>query len=160
MKRKILKIIKFINKTLKPSDINWCLIGSVSLFLQGVKIQPHDIDILTDKEGAYKINKLFKKYEIQGVKPSKTELFYSFFGRFVIKGILVEIAGDMSIFLNGKWSKEIMKRLTLKKYVNYKGIIIPVSPLKEQLESYKLLNREKDSEKIRILQEYLGFDKK
>lgn len=138
MNKKIIESPVIISNKLKNQDIKWCVIGSSSLALQNVNVKPPDIDILTDKEGAYKINTLLKTYEITPVKFSKTVQFSSHLGTFLINGIKVEIMGDLSIFIKGKWSQEIRKRLHSRKNVNYKGNVIPVSPLEAHLKSYKI----------------------
>lgn len=56
--QKIIEALKIINQKLKNRRIKWVLVGSVSLALQGVKISPKDIDILTNKKDVFKINKL------------------------------------------------------------------------------------------------------
>ena len=68
LSKKVISALKIIYKKLKKEKINWVLVGSINLALQGIKIRTKDIDILTDKKGAFKINKLFKEYEVEPVK--------------------------------------------------------------------------------------------
>ncbi|MFX1469419.1 MAG: nucleotidyltransferase domain-containing protein [Promethearchaeota archaeon] len=151
----LLDSLKFIISKLEQTDINWCLVGSLSLYLQGVKIKPNDIDILTDKEGAYKLNKIFDEHEIQKVQFNKSNLFYSHYGKLNINGVIVEIMGDLRIFIDGEWTKNIRSRLNSKKIIFYKGLKIPVSPLQDQLKSYIGLNRTKDLKKVKMIKKTL-----
>jgi hypothetical protein len=132
--QKIKEAIKLIYNRLKDKKIKWVLVGSMSLALQGVKIKPKDIDILTDKEGAFRVNKLFKNYEVKPVefgrlKIGRRELFESYLGKFKIKGVKVEIMGNL---------KEKLE-----------GMELPVSSLKEQLKSYSRLGRKKDAIRVK-----------
>ncbi len=153
--QKIINSFRFIISKLEQSDINWCLVGSLSLYLQSVKIKAKDIDILTDKEGAYQINRIFEEYEIQKVQFSKSDLFYSHYGKFSIKGVITEIMGDLSIFIDGKWTSDIRNRLNSKEILLYEGLKIPISPLQDQLKSYIRLKRSKDLKKIRMIKKTL-----
>ena len=57
------KVIKLISENI-PSNIKLAVDGSTSLALQGIDVTPHDIDILTDREGAIRIQESLKKYNI------------------------------------------------------------------------------------------------
>lgn len=159
MKKKLYESLKIITKALNKMNIKWCIIGSLSLYLQGVKIKPKDIDLLTDKEGAYEINKVLKKFEIKPVEFSRSDIFSSYYGKFLINGIKFEVMGDLNILLNARWNDEVMKRLYNKKEIKYNDILIPVSPLEDQLKSYKKLNRKKDSKKVQKIKAILKKEK-
>lgn len=86
---KIITALRIICDKLMQSDISWVLVGSTSLALQRVNITPQDIDILTDKDGAYKINKLLKDYEVKPVEYCQSERFQSHLGEFRINNVKV-----------------------------------------------------------------------
>lgn len=170
LKPKIIEVLKIIYQKLKNQKIKWVLVGSTSLALQGVKIKPKDIDILTEKEGAFRVNKLFKNYEVKPVefgrlKIGRRELFESYLGKFKIKGVKVEIMRNLKEKLGRKWVY-LHKRLKSPKIVKIKGMKIPVSPLEEQLRSYQQLGRKKmpfESKKLKKFQRidtFLCCDKK
>jgi len=111
-----------------------------------------DIDILTIRRDAFKINAILKKYEEKRVEYSQTDKISSFFGIFRIDGIKVEVMGNYREKERGKWVN-LSHRLKKPKTVEVDGIEVPVSPLEDQLISYKRSNRLKDYEKVRkILQ--------
>jgi len=148
VQKKIIKVLKIISQNLKSQKIRWVLVGSASLALQGVKIEPKDIDILTNKEGAFKINELFKKYEFKPVefgclKIGGREMFKSYLGKFRIKGVKVEVMGNLKEKLGRKWNY-LYKRLKSPRIINFEGMKLPVSPLEDQLKSYSRLGRKKD----------------
>lgn len=147
--QKILRILKFLCKEFAKADISWVLAGSLSLALQGVSVEPRDIDILTDRQGAFKINAMLKKYEVKKVEYSQTDKTASFLGIFRIDGVKVEVMGDYKEREGDRWTS-LSHRLRKQRTVEIDGITILVSPLKDQLTSYK---RSKDTEKVqKILQ--------
>jgi predicted nucleotidyltransferase len=153
--KQIREALKLISKELKNKKIRWVLIGSTSLALQGVKVKPKDIDILTDKEGAIKMNEILKKYETQPVKFGRSEMFESYWGKFMVKGIRIEVMGNLKEKINGKWS-QLLNRLKSHEIIKLESLRIPVSPLKEQLMGYENLRRKKDLSKIKEIKQALG----
>ncbi|MBD3192802.1 MAG: hypothetical protein GF308_19340 [Candidatus Heimdallarchaeota archaeon] len=151
--KEYLSVLEFLTKKLLKA--NWVLVGSLSLALQGVNIHPKDIDILTDKAGALTCNKLLKDFCLEPIKWSKTEKFASYFGKFRMEKILVEIMGDLEIKYQDTWRK-IDSRLKNVTYVQINELRVPVSPLEAQLESYQRLNREKDRLRVQLIQEKLA----
>lgn len=101
--QEFIKVLRRINERFQKHKIRWVLVGSLSLALQDVKIKPKDIDILTDKEGALKSNEIFKKHIKKAVAWSQTERYGSFFGKFQINGVVVEIMGDLKVKERNKW---------------------------------------------------------
>lgn len=64
-----------------------------------------DIDILCDKKTAEACNSLFKKFVLEEVTYKASLKFKSYFGKFKINNILVEIMGEWQIKdTNGNWS--------------------------------------------------------
>jgi hypothetical protein len=109
---------------------------------------------LTDKKGAFLFNELFKDCCIQPVKWSKSDTFSSYFGKFEIRNILVEIMGNLEI--EGVNShKTYSTRLIKPEMISIAHLQIPVSSLESQFESYRNLNREKDTKRIRLIEEAL-----
>ncbi|AAL81602.1 hypothetical protein PFDSM3638_07410 [Pyrococcus furiosus DSM 3638] len=63
-----LKVLYKIYDKPSKTDVKWTITGSLGFALQGVPIEPHDIDIQTNKEGACKIEELFSEFVIEPVK--------------------------------------------------------------------------------------------
>jgi predicted nucleotidyltransferase len=122
--------------------------GSLSLALQGIDVEPHDIDLLTDRQGAYRINAMLKKYEKKRVGYSETEKLSSYFGVFEIQGVKVEVMGDYRERQGTKWVS-LSRILADPKIIEVDGVRIPVCSLEDHLVSYRRLKRPKDAEKIR-----------
>jgi len=143
----------FLNKIFK-TDINWVLVGSTNLALQGVKIQANDIDIVSTKDEVLKIQDLLKRYSIKEVKYSETERYRSWFGSLEIKGIKIELMGELEFKgPNNKWEKS--KSLVRKEFIEYDSFQVPVLPIEFEKEFYSLMKRENDDQKIEKIEEYL-----
>jgi hypothetical protein len=139
--------LKLVCKDLETSNVRWVLAGSLSLALQGVKVEPNDIDLLTDRRGAFRINAILKKYEKKEVTYSETEKVSSFLGIFEIQGVKVEVMGAYRERQGTRWVS-LSKRLENPRIIGIDGVRIPVSPMEDQLASYRRSKRPKDVEKV------------
>lgn len=150
---KNIEALRIIYQKLKDQKIKWILVGSTSLALQGVRIRPKDIDILTEKAGAFKINRLLKEYETEPVELKESEMFQSYFGKFQIKEVTVEVMGNLKIKIGDKWtpSEELIPQRTLE--IN--DMYLPVFSLETELKLYERLGRKKDSVRIQKIKETL-----
>ncbi|MHB8360750.1 MAG: nucleotidyltransferase domain-containing protein [Thermoplasmataceae archaeon] len=95
-------LITLINRI--PPSVKWAIDGSASLALQGINVSPHDIDILTDSDGANKIGEIFSDNIVKKVEFSQTEKYESVFGKMQIDGINIDIMGNLRIFRNESWT--------------------------------------------------------
>ncbi len=151
-----IKALRKINIRFQKHKIRWVLVGSLSLALQDVKIKPKDIDILTDKEGALKCNEIFEKHIKKTVEWSQTERYDSFFGKFEINDLVVEIMGDLKVKEGNNWI-ELKPRLEKPQFIRVEDLLIPVTPLEDQLKSYKKSTNNKDRKKLRFIEKALNL---
>lgn len=114
------KIIGLFNK----NNIYYIIGGNTGLILQDVKVKDDkEIDICTDKSGAYEIQNLLNKYTVDEVKYKKLDWFKAHWGIFKINNITIEIMGNPKRrFKNGTWrrlpKKNIMPIIFKNKTVN------------------------------------------
>ncbi len=134
------EVIKLISENI-PSNIKWAVDGSTSLALQGIDVTPHDIDILTDREGTIRIQESLKNYNVVPISHSSNEKYDSYFGTFKVKGIKVEVMGDLRVFRSGKWSTLQNPSTVDIVNTNLEGASIPVVSVKSQNESGYLIER-------------------
>ncbi len=106
--------------------INWAVDGSCALALQGIPVHPNDIDILTDRDGAYRIERALSCFAKVPVEYGQTAKYRSHFGIFVISGVRVEVMGDLQVFRNGKWTSAQNPSSTGVRHVMLEGVEIPV----------------------------------
>jgi len=147
------KVLKNIAKILNEKDIPWILAGSTASYLNGLSIEPKDLDILTDKENAYKIDKIFEKsFEvIRKMSYGETEIYASHFGRYKVQGVFVEVIGDLKIKY-GKHEFFVPLDILLKysKVIRLNGTLIRVIPLEAQL-IYNLMIPDKEQRVKKII---------
>lgn len=75
---------------LNNQNLKWAITGSTNFALQDLPFTPNDLDIQTDKDGAYKIEKIFKLYSNKPVEFSSNGLIRSHFGSLIIEGTSVK----------------------------------------------------------------------
>ncbi len=151
---KLIRALRFIAEQLHNQQIRWVLVGSLSLALQGVELHPRDIDILTDKQGAYVFAQIFQAYTHKPVEFKQSTLFESHFGQFKIKGAPVDVMGDLHVKVDNKWTS-LTHRLETAKHITIDQTTIPVVQLVDQLETYTKLGRRKDTDRITRIQQAL-----
>lgn len=80
--------------------------GTTSLVLQGLDMNVDDIDVLTDKKTALDSNNLLKEYLIEEVVFKESDKHKSYFGKFNVNGIQVEVMGNWQVKSpKGIWSQ-------------------------------------------------------
>lgn len=148
-----LNILRKIYARLNDRNVNWVVTGSLGFALQGVPVEPNDIDIQTDREGAYEIDRLFSEFVTKRVKFSSTERIRSHFGELIIDGIKVEIMGDIQKRLeDGSWENPVDLGRH-KRVIELEGIQVPVLSLEYEYQAYLKLGR---IEKAEVLRKWLS----
>ena len=143
------KVVLQIHNALDASGIRWVVTGSLGLALQGMNIEVHDIDIQTDKIGAYDIEGKLSQYVVKKVEFSSTERIRSHFGELSIDGVKVEIMGDIQKCLpDGTW-EDVIDIGSKVNFMNYAGRAIPVLSLEYECEAYEKLGRMERAAQIR-----------
>ena len=144
----LFKCIKFLVENFSSLDELWAFTGSLGQYIQGMKINPHDIDIQTDRLGAYAINKLLSNYCVEQVYFKESEKIKSYFGVFKIDSVKIEVMGDMQKLVNDSWTFKTDLKSTIL-IVNWKGLKIPVMDLEYELQAYNDMGRFERAEKIK-----------
>jgi len=124
--------------------------------LQGMPVEVHDIDIQTDKDGAYEIERCFAEFVIEPVRYSETERIRSYLGMLEIDGIKVEIMGDIQKRLGNRSWEEPIKVERYRRWVEVDGMRIPVLSLEYEYQAYLRLGRVKRAGILRSWLEKTG----
>jgi len=143
-KAQINKILSVIAEKLQ--DINFAFIGSVNLYIQRLKVEPRDIDILTTPEGIKKIDKILDKYRTKEIYFDESDGRNSFRGFYEINGIEIEVLGNMNNLY-----REI-DILDKKIHAKLNNIKLPCIALDNELEAYKKMGR---IDKVEIIEKFL-----
>ena len=117
--------------------------------LQGMTVDVHDIDIQTDKEGAYEIERRFSKYVVKPVRYIISERIRSHLGALEIGGIKVEIMGEIQKRLDDQTWEEPVKVELHKCWAEIDGMQIPVLSLEYEYQAYLKLGRTEKAEMLR-----------
>ena len=114
--------------------------GTASLALQGLDFNAADIDIICDEETAMFANEALREFVADEVKYSESPKFKSFFGKFEINGIEVEIMGNWQIRSSkGEWSK--VYDGSDKASVDVDGVEVFATTPEEELEMFMFMER-------------------
>lgn len=132
----------------EDENILWAVTGSVGLKLQGVPGQPEDIDIQTDKNGAYRIATIFEDHIRNPVHFKKNDKIQSHFGSLEINGVTVEVMGALQKKDEGKWEDPV-NIAKCRKLIELAGEHIPVVSLEHEAEAYRRLGREEKAKRIK-----------
>jgi hypothetical protein len=144
-----LKVLRKINTRLNNTSVNWVITGSFGFALQGLPVEPNDIDIQTDKEGAYEIECHFSEFMTKRVTFSSTEKIRSHFGKLMIDGIKVEIMGGIQKRLENESWENPVDLDHHKRGVEVDGMKVPVLSLEYEYQAYMNLGRIETAEMLR-----------
>jgi hypothetical protein len=152
--------LELISRNFKENDIKYSIIGSTALFLQGIKVKPHDIDLVIEKKDARKVNELLMSYLIRLIPIDKKIDTWgdpvNNRGLFEVCGIKIEIGYSAG----GETENGIfMPPVSTAKKVVVDKVELFVSPLFEQVYMYKnwyaIAHREKYMRKIELIDAFL-----
>ena len=93
------KALRIVSKTLSEIGARWVLVGSTATCLNGVRVQPKDIDVVVESGKAYEVDTVFASHfrVLRRVKYSSNEIYSSHYGVFEILGVKVEVMADLKI---------------------------------------------------------------
>ena len=142
------KVVHLLQARLQDAGIVWALTGSASFALQGLPLTPHDIDVQTNAQGAYAIERLFREYVVRPVAWSEGERTCSHLGALAIDDVAVEIMGDVRHRNeNGGWEDPPDLEAIIR-FVDMDGAAIPVLALEHEVGAYRRMGRARRAEEI------------
>jgi hypothetical protein len=145
---RFLSVLWAVSLQFDDSNVQWALVGSLGLAVRGISTEPHDIDIITDKAGAYEMERLFFRYVKRRVALRTSERIRSHFGILEIDGLSVEIMGDFRVKLpDGSWEDppDIARH---RQTVLVDDLQVPVLSLEWEYQASLKLGREEKAELI------------
>ncbi|QKY20759.1 hypothetical protein B4589_010365 [Halolamina sp. CBA1230] len=132
-------------------DEPWALTGSASFALQGVPVEPNDIDVQTTEAGADAIESAFADRVVEPVSLSAAEGITSHFGALELAGVRVEIMGAVQKRRpDGAWEPPV-DVTEHRRFVDLDGRSVPVLSLQYEAAAYERLGRE---ERAALLSEH------
>ena len=145
----LIEALHILYSPLEAADLQWAITGSLGLALHGMNLEIHDIDIQTNKNGAYAFGKLFSEYTITPTYYRASDRIRSHFGVFGINDVQVEVMGDLQKLLPDQtWEMPIRVREN-SDLVTFDGMQLPVISLAHEYQAYKTLGRHEKAKKIK-----------
>lgn len=142
-----MKVVLILAERLK--GLRFAIRGTAGLVLQGLEMNVDDIDVLTDEETALACNDLLAEYLIEEVAFKESEKFKSYFGKFEIESVPVEIMGEWQIKDNkGIWSQPFNASERIKLDKGDKDDIY-VTAIEDELKMFALMGRWTAYQKIK-----------
>jgi 8-oxo-dGTP pyrophosphatase MutT (NUDIX family) len=154
-KDEIGKAIETLCTKVAGEDVRWAIIGTANLALHGIDIVPGDIDIIADRESAFKIGSLLKEYEASPVAHRQAESMRSYLGRFLVENVEVEVMGDVWRKVGQEWTNISEWVLSSPGTLRIGQMDLPACPLEKELIAYEISGREGDQGKVQKIREAL-----
>jgi hypothetical protein len=149
----VLAALRALYERLEKQPVNWAITAGCNLALQGLPVVVRDVDLATDRAGAYRLEQLFAAEMVRPVRFSGAETIQSYYGAFVLAGCEFEIIGAVQYRLaDGAWSAPV-DFTPHKHYLRVEGMVLPVLTLEYEYEGYVRLGR---AAKVQLLGEWLG----
>jgi len=147
---KYIPVIKELASQCDQLGLTWAFTGSINLVMWGFELEPHDIDLETDRFGAERIDHLLAGRAVWALHLRESEIMQSWFGRYDYDDVQVEVMGDCRYRLSdGSWvaPRPIEKRIRRR---SWEGFDLPLLDLMDEMESCRLMGRVQKAERIRV----------
>ena len=125
-------------------SVVWAVTGSANLALQGLPVEPGDVDVMTDAESAYRVTEAFPARVVRPVEPpdpAPDRRIRSHFGALELAGVTVEVMGAVEHRVDGEWVPTDDVEET-REFLAVDGQQVPVMPLDHELAGYRELGRD------------------
>lgn len=138
------KVIKIINERFRKNKIQWALIGSTNMAIQGIKVIPRDLDIVVHLSDLKKIKSIFSEYnpsEIMELKPFTKEQVWEV--KVIIENIEVQVLGERT---TGEYVRRLLPNQLVK--IKLDGADIPCFTLEAEAQTYAATKRQHKADLI------------
>jgi hypothetical protein len=148
------RVLRLLCDRLPFPQVNWALTGSLGHYLQGARVDVHDIDVQTDGDGAWFANNALREFVRVGVYQRTSPLMSSLFGAFEIDGLQVEVMGAVRKRAqpSDPWGPPTNPRDHCR-LVTVDGRTVPVLSLAYEAEAYEAIGR---TERAKLLRDALS----
>ena len=142
------EVVKRIHDLLSGLECPWAFTGSLGMAMQGMQVKVHDVDIQTDRQGAYLIQDRLQAYGVREVRFPAAARIRSHLGEFRIGDVKVEVMGDVEKCLpDGTWQvPPELSRIVAR--VPFAGMLVPAIDLAHEESAYRILGRVERADQI------------
>jgi hypothetical protein len=150
IEKRYLGVLRQICELMQGSQIDWAVTGSLGMVLQGMDLPVHDIDLQTDEDGAYEIERRLAEFVVKPVLFKGSDRMRSRLGKLAIDGIQVEVMGAIQKRLpDGSWEQPVQVA-EHRHWVDVQDLKVPVLSLQYEAEAYQVMGREDRAAAIRL----------
>lgn len=96
-------VLRKLAGELSQAGIGYTLAGSANLVLHGVPLLVQDLDLEMSAEAAQRFDERYASRAIMPLALRQDEHYRSYFGRYEIDGVIVEVMGDLERREGGNW---------------------------------------------------------
>ncbi len=140
--QEIQETLKILLEKIGKVKVVWYLEGSVNLFVQGVPVEPKDIDITTNRKSFNKFRKILEKETTRDFYIDKTKAHIL---KCLINSFEIEIA---------LYEEKNKSSFNTIKTLSWKNLNLPTQPLSQALNFYKLISRK---DKVELIEKFLSL---
>lgn len=142
-------VLSFLAGRVPLAEKLWALTGSAGLRLQGVDVSVRDLDLQTDADTVFLLERELAGFVTVPVHPWQTGHTRSYHGQAVIQGVQVDLLGDIRHRLpDQSWDAPVDIRSVLH-WVKWRNLKIPVLSLADEAFAYEKMGRIKKAGLIR-----------
>lgn len=141
-------VLRLIIERVGDATVDWALTGSTGMAVQGMPCDVHDIDIQTDRAGAYQLGDLLEDFVVVPVRHLESASIRSYLGEYEVLGVQVEIMGAIEKLVAGTWEPPVDVG-EHRRWQDLDGLVLPVLDLEYEVEAYTKMDRTEKAEKLR-----------
>ncbi|NDV45781.1 hypothetical protein D0T49_01780 [Paludibacter sp. 221] len=148
IREKIIRTLHQAASELEQLHDDWYVFGSAASILLEVELEnTTDIDIVTSGRDAELLKTLWHTKNLH-VDSKPSELFCSDLSRYHFELLDIEISGNLEVYRNNKWQK-----FTIYDYevIPVGKLLVKIPTLQEQKNILHFFGREKDLQKIKLI---------
>jgi len=149
---RFLPALRILYARIGISQLDWAITGSLGFALQGVDISVHDIDIQSNLDEVYEIERRLQEFVTEKVIFKSSPNIRSYFGRLQIGDITIELMAAMQKRLQDDIWEEPLDVTESRRWVDYEGMHLPILSLVHEQQAYLLMGR---LEKAKMLADWL-----
>jgi hypothetical protein len=143
------QVLLLLIEKIPPAELSWTLTGSAGLRLQGVDIPVNDLDLQTDAQTIYVLEKKLAEFMKTPVHVWESEHTLSHHGQAEINGLQVEFLGDMRHRSPAGIWEPAVDIAPARVWMNWRDVQVPVLSLQHEALAYEKMGRTQKAELIR-----------
>jgi len=148
------KVLSYVSRALSEINVRWVLVGSTASYLNGVKVEPKDIDIIVETDKIYEVDKVFSSnfHVLRRVKYSSSKVYSSHYGIFKALNVKIEVMADLKICGEmGCLKVEFEKLYRYSRVLKMEDVEVRIAPLEWQLVANIIIPK-KEKRIVKILE--------